>query len=67
MLERPVALPATTTERAMILQDPSAERPFCPVCNIDMQLVRVLEGKKQELWVHKCGNCGYETGIIIEP
>jgi hypothetical protein len=48
-------------------QSPSAERPLCPVCNIEMQLARILEEEKQEVWVHKCGGCGYEMGIIVEP
>jgi hypothetical protein len=48
-------------------QSPSAERPHCPVCNIEMQLVRVIEEEKHELWLHKCGGCGYETSIIVEP
>ena len=54
--------PATKTPQSLC-----AERPLCPVCDIEMQLVRVVEEETQELWFHKCGGCGYETSIIAQP
>jgi transcription elongation factor Elf1 len=47
-------------------QENRQERPRCPRCNIELQLVCVTPFDHQERWLYHCGRCSYETRITVE-
>jgi len=42
------------------------ERPQCPRCRREMQLIRVASCDHEERWIYHCAACGNETSIVIE-
>ena len=43
------------------------DRPYCPACNCETDVLRIEQAGDLERWFYHCDRCGWQTSRPVEP